>query len=320
MSLANLKQLAHVYARNVRHLALDGNYAHLDQRQHQHHYQQVAATGAGEKKPKDDEKEPLFYLDRELIGESLATYSPCMVSISLDHLDLSTMSFGLLLDSFVHLAELRLNWCHLGDVWFAPQQFKQHQVPHATMRLLRLARTSGRSLDVEDVRAIATRVPNLHTLSLSQSQSSIDDACVALIVGAFERLRELDLVNTQISDEAIIRHVCESTRMCAQLTRLNVCMSSQLSNRSLEAICRHLRQLKCLYLTSCFGISNVDLVCLLTRLSYLNINNTSIDRAIIKNVLVPQLPNCEIEHGHEKMLTAKSMWTINGSRNSVCSF
>ena len=58
----------------------------------------------------------------------------------------------------------------------------------------------------------------------------------------------------------------------------------------------------------------------LNNLNYLNLNNTSIDKNEIKRTLLSMLPTTEIEYGHEKMLNRKLMWTINGSRNCVCSF
>ena len=97
-------------------------------------------------------------------------------------------------------------------------------------------------------------------------------------------------------------------------------MSSKISNDCLNIIADNLRGLNTLYLTSCFGISNIKFLLNFKNLNYLNINNTSIDKHQIKENLLPHLPKCEIEYGHEKMLNRKLMWTINSSRNSVCSF
>lgn len=132
-------------------------------------------------------------------------------------------------------------------------------------------------------------------------------------------LENLSLNNTLITDESVFS-ICSSRSLCAHLKTLNLTRSSNLTNRCLEPIGTCLVNLKSLHLTSCFGISNALAIASFGQLNYLNLNNTSIDKEKIRECLVPVLKQCEIEFGHEKMLNRKLMWTINGSRNCVCSF
>lgn len=162
-------------------------------------------------------------------------------------------------------------------------------------------------------------MPELVTLTINQAVSSLGDDSTEIICKSLIQLKQLDLVNTVISDHAVF-NICNSTHLCSNLTRLNLTMSSKISNNCLHLIAENLRCLTTLYLTSCFGISNVNFLQTMKTLNYLNINNTSIEKSRIKEFLLPNLPKCEVEYGHEKILSTKSMWTINSSRNSVCSF
>lgn len=160
----------------------------------------------------------------------------------------------------------------------------------------------------------------LRTLCINQSQSSLGDDSVETIVAHMQHLESLSLNNTLITDAAVYS-ICSSAAMCARLKQLNLARSTSLSNRCLEWIGTSLVNLKSLHLTSCFGISNALAIAkFVGQLSYLNLNNTSIEKDKIREHLVPVLTQCEIEFGHEKMLNRKLMWTINGSRNCVCSF
>jgi len=172
-------------------------------------------------------------------------------------------------------------------------------------------------LSNEDIQNICVAMPNLKSFVINQAESSIRDDSIYTICQSLVHLEELDLINTSITDQAVI-FICNCQHMSFKLKRLNLSMSSQISNSCLPLITDCLTCLESLYLTSCFGISNLEYFVNLKHLTYLNINNTSIDKQRIKDYLLPLLPNCEIEHGHEKMLNKKLMWTINGSRNSLC--
>lgn len=265
-----------------------------------------------------EEEIPLFYLDQNVMND-LAIKCPNLTKISFEYLDLSRFNFELFL-SFKKLKEITFKWCNISENWFDVKDNKDNNrilTKHDSITSLHLSRTG--SLNKNDIENICVLMPNLKNFSISQSQSTISDDSIEIIVKHLKNLQELDLINTLISDNAIFT-ICQSVELCKSLKRLNLCMSCSLSNNCLTAIADNLINLKTLYLTSCFGISNANLFTNLNKLVYLNLNNTSIDKNEIKKTLLPMLPTTEIEYGHEKMLNRKLMWTINGSRNCVCSF
>ena len=216
--------------------------------------------------------------------------------------------------SFKALKSFSLKLCRISNEFFTGNGECSKVAPQ--MRSLYLIRTG--LLYRQDIDALCTCMPMLTTLVIMQASSTIDDGCVEVIASRLNNLEQLDLTNTYLSDHAIYK-ICESPSLCERLTRLNLSMSSSISNQCLPAIANHLRNLRTLYLTSCFGISNPFLLQSLNQLVYLNINNTSTQNDRIKDLLT-LIPKCEVDYGHQKMLTQKKMWTINGSRNSVCSF
>jgi hypothetical protein len=264
------------------------------------------------------DERPLFYLDENLI-EDISRRCPNLNKICFEYLDISSFNFEVFL-SFKKLKEITLKWCNISENWFDVYHIKEKNKflnDYNSFTSLNLSRTG--SLNKNDIENICLLMPNLKIFSINQSQSTISDDSIEVIVKHLKNLQELDLINTLISDNAIFT-ICQSVELCQSLKRLNLCMSCGLSNNCLNAIADNLIHLKTLYLTSCFGISNANLFKNLNKLVYLNLNNTSISKNEIEKTLKPMLPSTEIEYGHEKMLNRKLMWTINGSRNSVCSF
>lgn len=252
-------------------------------------------------------------LDSYFINDKLGAKCQNLNIILLEYLDLSQINFELF-ENFKNLKKFSLKWCNLSQNWFQSQSDNLSQTKITQLHLIR----SGK-LSLDDVKSICQKMPHLSTLSITQAQSTVSDEAVEFIVNSLNKLEHLELTNTSISDNAIFS-ICNSPSLCKNLKHLNLSMSSCLTNSCLLSIAENLRNLKSLYLTSCFGISNVNLLQNFINLNYLNLNNTSIDREKIRNSLLPVLPKCEIEFGHEKMLNRKLMWTINGSRNCVCSF
>ena len=224
--------------------------------------------------------------------------------------------FPYLSKAFKPLANLEsicLKWCLIAEDWFNTAGYLLINV-----KSLQLIRPGGvHLLTNNDIHNICEAMPHLKSFVLNQAESSIKDDSIETICQSLIHLEELDLINTSITDQALLL-ICNCEHMSFKLKRLNLSMSSQISNNCLPAITDSLPFLESLYLTSCFGISKLEYFVNLKHLTYLNINNTSIDKQRIKDYLLPLLPNCEIEHGHEKMLNKKLMWTINGSRNSLC--
>ena len=248
-------------------------------------------------------------LDSNFFTKCLSLNCPNLSLISFEYLDLSNINMEHF--NWLKKAEtISLKWCQLNADWFRSGRFH-------SMKNLYLIRTG--LLNINDIESICESMPNLITLTINQAQSSLGDDSIQVICKHLIKLQELDMVNTIISDTGIL-NICNSTHLCANLKRLNLTMSSMLSNNCLVLIAENLHGLNTLYLTSCFGISNVKFLQNLKTLNYLNLNNTSIDKDCIRDLLLPTLPKCEIEYGHEKMLNRKLMWTINSSRNCVCSF
>ena len=257
------------------------------------------------------ETHKLSHLDVEFFGDYLMSKTENLNSIHLEYLDLSQVKFDHFLN-LPNLSSLSLVWCHIKSNWFG----KDSDEDCSNLKTLCLIRTGH--LVENDVENICKRAPKLSTLVVNQAESSLNDTSIRTICGSLSALENLDLINTSISDNAIFS-ICESPSLSSNLKRLNLSMSSKISNNSIAYIAERLLSLHTLYLTSCFGISSVSSLKNFTNLRYLNINNTSIAKEHIKETLLPMLPDCEIEHGHEKMLSHKLMWTINGNRNCVCS-
>ena len=259
-------------------------------------------------------QEKIRHIDPTFMTQVLAVKCANLQTISLEYLDLSELNIGMFL-GLAKLNSLYIKWCHLTDHWFNIDSATSLPSSLKNFSLIK----SGTRLSIEDMGHICRLMPDLTSLAISQATSTLTNECVDLLVEKLDLLEKLELVNTLIDDAAILR-ICATPRLQRNLTHLNISMSSSITNNCLPAIGDNLTRLKSLYLTSCFGVSNFNLLLNLTNLTYMNVNNTSIDKDQIRNVLVPMLPKCEIEYGHEKMLNKKLMWTINGSRNSVCSF
>jgi len=250
-------------------------------------------------------------LDSNFFTKCLSLHCPNLSLISFEYLDLSKINMEHF--NWLKKAEtISLKWCQLNADWFKTEYGRFY-----SMKNFYLIRTG--LLNINDIESICESMPNLITLTINQAQSSLGDDSIQVICKHLIKLEELDMVNTIISDNGIL-NICNSTHLCANLKRLNLTMSSKLSNNCLVLIAENLHRLNTLYLTSCFGISNIKFLQNLKNLNYLNLNNTSIDKDCIRDLLLPTLPKCEIEYGHEKMLNRKLMWTINSSRNCVCSF
>ena len=260
------------------------------------------------------ENEQIFYLDQHFLSQLLAIKCSNLSTISLEYLDLSELNIGMFLN-LRHLNSLYIKWCNIHASWF--QCIDCPFQNETNIKKFYLIKTG--TLSYLDMIQICNIMPNLTCLSISQANSTLKNDSIDLIIEKLTNLQKLELVNTLLDDEAIFK-ICNSTNLKRSLTHLNVSMSSSLTNSCLSAIGQNLISLKSLYLTSCFGISNFNLLFNLKNLEYLNVNNTSIDKENIRNVLVGMLPKCEIEYAHEKILNKKLTWTINGSRNSVCSF
>lgn len=270
------------------------------------------------KKPK---KRIITELDSEFITDYLCVKCPNLSLVSFEYLCLKNIKFG----HIAHLNKLStfsLRWCNIQLNWFnlkgSIATEKVNPEKFTNIKNLNLFRTG--LLNTEDIKTICKLMPNLIVLMINQAVSSLGDDSIEVICESLIHLEKLDLINTIISDNAVY-NICNSTHLCSNLKRLNLTMSSKLSNNCLNSIADNLHGLDTLYLTSCFGISNISFLQNLKNLIYLNINNTSIDKNRIKQHLLPNLnPKCEVEYGHTKMLNSKLTWTINNSRNSVCSF
>ena len=301
LTLKNLKSFVKNYGcESSKTLALTGSYS-------QDYKIKLAKNGSDE-----SQNEKLFYLDSVFMNDILAYKCPNLRIISLEYLDLSDLKFEMFLQ-FINLESLSIKWCSLNENWFELTNCDSV----SNIKSFYLIKTG--ILLKNDIESICKLMPKLTTLSLNQAQSSIQNDSIDIITNNLEHLEHLDLINTLIGDAAIAS-ICSSSRLRKRLIHLNISMSSNITNDSLLAICENLSNLKSLYLTSCFGISNLNYFLNLNNLKYLNINNTSLDKTKIRELLLPMLPKCEIEYGFEKILNRKLMWTINGSRNCVCSF
>jgi len=242
----------------------------------------------------------LVYLNVVFLSNILTTKCYNLQSISLANLDLSQISFSLLLP-LKNLRELSLKCCSISSTWFDSDT--------SLVQKLYLIRTG--QLDANEVADICRAMPGLRVLSISQCASTIGDEDLELIVHNLVCLEELDLTNTRISDASV--YGISRSINCQRLIRLNLSMSGNLSNLCLTSISNGLFNLRTLFLTSCFGISNIQLLNL-SHLEYLNINNTSVEKNEKLSEFALRFPKCEVEFGHANMLRNKSMWTISTYR------
>jgi hypothetical protein len=245
----------------------------------------------------------LFYLIRDK--------SANLEHVSLEYLNLTDLTLCSLV-SLKNLKEISLKWCFLDQQFFTNNQFEMNQ----NIVSLSLIRTHC-LLNDKSIEAICRSMPHLKCLCINQIKSSIDDNTVKILVCNANSLEKLELINTLISDLSIEYLCC---KFSLKLKHLNLSLNSYLTNTSVLLIGNCMHELQTLYLTSCFCLTNIDSLNNLSKLKYLNLNNTSICKSYIKEFILNSKNDCEIEHGHEKMLSTKQAWTINGSKNSVCSF
>lgn len=320
LSIYDLKQIiTHFGSASTKELLICGNFAFDYVPELNIEFLQIS-----EKISTAERMKRIDMLDLEFITYNLKNYCPNLTLISFEYLDLSKINFNDFLQ-FNNLETFSLRWCKISPNWF--DRIKENEISFngksinsnriCKIKNLYLIRTG--LLTKADIENICEYMPELITLTINQAVSSLGDDSIEIICKKLINLKQLDLINTVISDNAVFE-ICNSSHLCSNLTRLNLTMSSKLSNNCLNLIAENLHGLNTLYLTSCFGISNISFLKNLKNLNYLNINNTSIDKSRIKEYLLPNLPKCEVEYGHAKMLNSKLMWTINSSRNSVCSF
>jgi hypothetical protein len=307
LTLSDIKNLLNTYAcpDSTRSIALTGNFS----------YDSVLnGTSTNTTQLVHDQHQLIYFLDTELIA-LLVRKCPNLTELQLEHLDLSELEMR----SFFAISNLdsfSVRWCYSKSSWWSMSVAD----PCSRITNLQLIRSGSDKLAETDMSNICAHMPGLTTLSVVQTKSTITDETVSCLVkNCPVNLHTLELVNTLLTDTAV-ETLCRSVTLATGLKSLNLSMSSGLSNNCLAIISEQLHALKSLNLTSCFGISSIVLLQGLSNLSYLNINNTSLDKVEIRERLVPILAKCEIEFGHEKMLNRKLMWTINGSRNCVCSF
>ena len=304
LALSDLNTLIAVYGgSSTKYLKICGNFSQ----------DKVTDNSQDEADVSNDEHQPIHYIDNNFLS-NLTFKCMNVNTIILEHLDLSKLQLRSFF-TFENLELFSLKWCYLGNNWFKPTSSDAN----ARIKHLYLTRCSSDYLDKGDMEDLCKKLPDLLTLSIVQTRSTLTDEIIDLISKYCKNVENLELVNTLLSDNAIMG-ICQSVSLSTNLKHLNLSMSSSLSNNCISLISEHLKNLKSLNLTSCFGISNISLLQNLINLSYLNINNTSLDKNKIRELLLPVLSHCEIDFGHEKMLNRKLMWTINGSRNCVCSF
>jgi hypothetical protein len=251
----------------------------------------------------------LQFIDVHFINDSIVAKCFNLKEISFENLDLTQIRCQMLI-CLNNLNSLSLRCCLISKEWF---QINNNNNNMKQIEKLSLIRTG--EIDNHVTKDICLIMPNLTSLTINQKESILGDDGVDIIVNNLNNLKQLDLINTSISDNAL-NTICKSNKFQHNLERLNVSMSSKISNECLKIISENLLNLQVLFLTSCFGISSVKPLQSLSKLTYLNVNNTSIEKVRIGDL---NLPKCEIEFGHIKMLTKKSMWTINNSKNCVCS-
>lgn len=320
LRLDDLKQMIQVYGRSSSRLfSLTGNCTHDNILILENNINDDEDDDNNNNNDHDSSK-PIYFLDREFMCDILAVKCAHLNTIRLEHLDLSKLELRMFFE-FDSLETLSLKWCYTNSAtWYAhDENDTSSSVVSSNIKHLYLTRSScSYKLNKRDMEFICKRMPRLTTLSITQTKSTLIDDFIEPIVYYTHNLESLDLVNTLLTDRAI-ELMCLSPTLSVKLKHLNVSMSSSLSNNCLVNISQNLTGLKSLVLTSCFGISDIYLLQNLVHLTYLNINNTSLDKVQISE-LRDRLAKCEIEFGHEKMLNKKAMWTINGSRNCGCSF
>ena len=256
-----------------------------------------------------DELKQLYYLDADFLSILIAKCKN-LETISFEYFNLNELNITMFL--FKHLKRMTFKWCSFDLLINANLSMTSMKTVH-TLNLIRVLTPIKKN----DVELISRLMPNLINLSINEAKSSFNDDCIKQMLNLF-KLERLELINTQISDAAIIE-LSNSVYLKMNLKHLNLSMSSKLTNVCLELIGTNFCELNSLVLTSCFGFTNICPLENLIKLKYLNVNNTSIDKKFILN-FIQNVSACEVEYNHEKILNRKNNWTINGSKNCVCSF
>ncbi len=292
LNLAKLKAFIELYGTDaLNEIYLSGNFDEM-------------------KKYKDkDEFQQLYYLDEDFLG-LLIKKCKNLETISFEYFDLSELDF--LMFSFKYLKKLTIKWCNF-NLFINENNLITALTSIQSLNLIRVLTPITKS----NFEMISKHMPNLASLSINEAKSSFTDDCVKYLLNLF-KLERLELINTLISDAAVYE-MSKSIYLKMNLKHLNLSMSSKLTNLTLEMIGFNFYELNSLVLTSCFGFTNICHLEPLSKLKYLNVNNTSIDIKFILN-FIHNLSTCEVEYNHEKILSRKNNWTVNGSKNCVCSF
>ena len=259
-----------------------------------------------------DELKQLYYLDVDFLNR-LTSKSKNLEIISFEYFNLVELNMSMF--KFKYLKSLTFKWCTFNSLINEQALANSYQI-FTNLQTLNLIRISTPITQYE-VELISKLAPNLVNFTINEAKSSFNDDCVKYLLNLF-RLEKLELINTLITDLTIVE-LCKSVYLKMGLKHLNLSMSSKLSNMCLELIGSSFYELNSLWLTSCFGFTNIFLLENLSKLKYLNVNNTSIEKKLILN-FIQKLSTCEVEFNHEKILSSKFNWTINGSKNCVCSF
>jgi len=155
-------------------------------------------------------------------------------------------------------------------------------------------------------------IKSLKTLIMKQNRNHEVTDIGAKHLSKLKNINSLDITNTGITDQGVDYMVTGLPK----LRRLNLSML-KLSNLTITALGNYSRDLEKLILNQVFGVSDIMPLVNLPHISYININNTSVERETVMSFRL-QNPNCLIDFKSENYLKSRQGMTVTVNDGRFC--
>lgn len=157
-----------------------------------------------------------------------------------------------------------------------------------------------------------SHVKTLKTLIMKQNRNHDVTDLGAKYLCQLPNLESLDVANTGITDQGVETMVAAFPK----LRKLNISML-KLTNLAISALGNYSKKLEMLILNQVFGVSNIMPLASLPFLTYINVNNTSVERETVMDFR-KQNPKCTIDFKFERYLKSRAGSAITVSDGRFC--
>jgi len=155
-------------------------------------------------------------------------------------------------------------------------------------------------------------IKSLKTLIMKQNRNHDVTDLGARHLARLKNIDSLDVTNTGITDQGVDYMVTGLPK----LRRLNLSML-KLSNLTITALGNYSRDLEILVLNQVFGVSDIMPLVGLPHISYINVNNTSVERETVMTFRL-QNPKCVIDFKFENYLKSRRGMSVTVNDGRFC--